>query len=42
MTPYMLEAWYIRLGQPAWFWPAVMVALLALMCLGGNNEGGAL
>ena len=40
--PFALEALYIRLGQPAWFWPLVMVILLALMCLAGNNEGGAL
>ena len=42
MTPYMLEALYHRLGQPAWFWPLVMAVLIALMCLGGNSEGGAL
>ena len=42
MTPYALEALYINLGQPVWFWPAVMAVLIALMCLGGNNEGGAL
>ena len=42
MTPHGLEALYIRLGQPVWFWPLVMVILLALMCLAGNNEGGAL
>ena len=38
MNSYLLENLFHRLGKPFWFWPAVMVALLALMMVGGNDE----
>lgn len=28
MSPHALEALYHRMGQPAWFWPAVVGFLL--------------
>lgn len=36
MSPYLLERLYFRLGQPAWFWPAVMVLLLVLWIVGSS------
>lgn len=36
MSPHALEALYVRLGQPAWFWPAVFALLLSLFVLGGS------
>lgn len=36
MSPYLLERLYFRLGQPAWFWPAVMVLLLVLIVVGSS------
>jgi hypothetical protein len=38
VNAYLLENLFHRLGRPAWFWPAVMVALLCLMMVGGNDE----
>jgi uncharacterized membrane protein len=38
MNAYLLENLFHRLGKPFWFWPAVMVAILALMMVGGNDE----
>ena len=39
---YALEDLRAYLGDPPWFDAVLMVILLALMCLAGNNEGGAL
>lgn len=36
MTPHALENLYIRLGRPAWFWPAVFAALGLLLVLGSS------
>ena len=36
MSPYLLENLYVRLGQPFWFWPAVMVLLLLLIIVGSS------
>ncbi len=36
MSAHGLETLYIALGRPAWFWPAVMVLLLALLLLGSS------
>lgn len=36
MSPYLLENLYVRLGRPAWFWPAVMVLLLVLWIVGSS------
>jgi hypothetical protein len=38
MNAYLLENLFHRLGKPFWFWPAVMVALLCLMMVVGNDE----
>lgn len=34
MSPYLLERHYIRLGCPAWYWPAVGGVLLGLLVAG--------
>jgi hypothetical protein len=36
MSPYLLENLYRRLGQPRWFWPCVMAALLGMVVLGSS------
>lgn len=36
MNPHALENLYIALGRPAWFWPAVLTLLFALMVLGSS------
>ena len=36
MSPYLLERLYFRLGQPAWFWPSVMVLMLGLIVVGSS------
>lgn len=36
MSPYALENLYVRLGCPAWYWPAVFALLFALLVLGSS------
>lgn len=41
MNPHFLESLYVRMGQPAYFWPAVMFALfVALPLLASAVENG--
>jgi len=40
MNAHALESLYHRLGQPSWFWPAVMfVIFIALPCLASAIDG---
>lgn len=36
MSPYLLERLYIRLGQPAWYWPTVMTLIFVLYVVGSS------
>ena len=36
MNPYLLEDLFQRLGEPWWFWPAVLALILLLIGLGSN------
>ena len=36
MSPHLLERLAARLGNPPWFWPAVMALLFALIVLGSS------
>lgn len=40
MNPYLLENLYDRLGQPRWFWPAVLALLLVLIVAGSSVAPG--
>lgn len=40
MSAHLLEDLFTRLGEPAWYWPAVLAVVLALVLLGAM-EGGA-
>jgi len=39
VSPHALEALYVRLGQPRWYWPTVGAALFALFVLGSSVSG---
>lgn len=36
MNPYLLQALDDYLGNPPWFWPAVLTLLFLLMVLGSS------
>ena len=36
MTPHLLEHLYIALGQPRWFWPAVMFLIFIVLPLAAS------
>ena len=36
MNAHLLEALYQRLGQPAWFWPAVLSTVFGCWILAGS------
>lgn len=36
MNPYLLENLYIALGQPRWFWPAVMFVIFIVLPLAAS------
>lgn len=42
MNPFLLERLYVRLGRPAWFWPAVAALLLVLWIVGSSIAEGDL
>ncbi len=35
-SPFLLERLYIRLGQPAWYWPTVMTLIFVLYVVGSS------
>lgn len=39
MNPHLLQELDNRLGNPRWFWPAVMTALFVLIVLGSSIDG---
>lgn len=40
MNPYAFERLHTRLGQPRWFWPAVLFTIfIALPCLASAIDG---
>jgi hypothetical protein len=38
INPHALETLYEHLGRPAWFWPAVFIALFLLIGIAGGLE----
>ncbi len=36
LSPYLLERIYLRLGQPAWYWPTVLTLIFVLFVLGSS------
>lgn len=38
MSPYLLERLYVRLGEPRWFWPAVLTLIFVLWVLGSSID----